>query len=134
LKESLPSLRGHDFSGELLQKGFYHSFELPDGTHVDGYNPVEYLRERWRLFDLPEDLNGRTLLDIGTWDGWFSFEAERHGARVTALDCVEIESFLELRKRLGSSVDYRILDFYELPQSGLGRFDYVLFLGVLYHL
>ena len=34
----------------------------------------------------------------------------------------------------GSKVDYRILDFYELPAAGLGKFDVVLFLGVLYHL
>ena len=31
-------------------------------------------------------------------------------------------------------MDYRILDFYELRDAGLGAFDYVLFLGILYHL
>jgi tRNA (mo5U34)-methyltransferase len=85
-------------------------------------------------FSLPEDLTGATLLDIGAWDGWFSFEAEKRGARVTAVDCVEIANFLRLHHRLGSCVEYRILDVYELPGAGLGRFDYVLFLGVLYHL
>jgi tRNA (mo5U34)-methyltransferase len=35
---------------------------------------------------LPE-LRGKSVLDIGAWDGFFSFEAERHGAaRVVALD------------------------------------------------
>ncbi len=33
-------------------------------------------------FGLPADLNGKTVLDIGAWDGYFSFEAERRGARL----------------------------------------------------
>ncbi len=33
------------------------------------------------------DLHGKSFLDIGTWDGWFAFTAERLGAsRVVALD------------------------------------------------
>jgi hypothetical protein len=51
------------------------------------------------------------VLDIGAWDGWFSFEAERHGAQTTAIDCVEIPTFLQVHRRLASKVDYRILDF-----------------------
>lgn len=126
--------RGRDFSQELADKGWYHSFELPDGTRYEGHNTLEILRERWSRFPVPADLKGRRVLDIGAWDGWFSFEAERRGAAVTAIDCVEIENFLHIHRALGSRVDYRILDFYDLPQAGLGRFDHVLFLGVLYHL
>ena len=131
---SQTSLRGTDFSQEVTQKGWYHSFELPSGERIDGYNSLEILRERWAQFRLPEDLSGARMLDIGAWDGWFSFEAERRGALVTSIDCVEIQNFVEMRKRLASKADYRILDFYELPSSGLAAFDYVLFLGVLYHL
>jgi hypothetical protein len=47
---------------------------------------------------------------------------------------VELPTFLQVHRRLGSKVDYRVLDFYELPEAGLGKFDVVLFLGVLYHL
>ncbi len=126
--------RGKDFSQALAEKGWYHSFELPDGAFIDGYMDLDWQRKRYALFPIPDDLRGKRLLDIGAWDGWFSFEAERHGAEVTAIDCVEIENFLDIRRRLSSKVDYRILDFYELPQSGLGKFDFVFFLGVLYHL
>ena len=63
-----------------------------------------------------------------------SFEAERHGAEVTSIDCVEVANFLEIQKRLGSRASYRILDFYELPEAGLGVFDVVFCLGILYHL
>lgn len=129
------SKRGSDFSTALeALGGWYHSFALPDGTAIEGYNSLAQLNKRYASYPLPPDLAGRTVLDIGAWDGWFTFEAERRGARVTAIDCVEIDNFLAIKERLGSRADYRILDFYELPQAGLGAFDYVFFLGVLYHL
>ncbi|MEO8596257.1 MAG: DUF1698 domain-containing protein [Candidatus Solibacter sp.] len=126
--------RGKDFSRELSEKGWYHSFELPDGTSIEGYNKVGWLHTRYDRFPIPGDLTGKRVLDIGAWDGWFSFEAERHGAAVTSIDCVELANFLEIRRRLGSQVDYLIHDFYELPEAGLGVFDYVFCLGILYHL
>ena len=126
--------RGKDFSQELAEKGWYHSFELPDGTRIEGYNKIDMLRTRYARFPIPADLTGKRVLDIGAWDGWFSFEAERHGAEVTAIDCVEVANFLEIQKKLASRVSYRILDFYELPEAGLGVFDFVFCLGILYHL
>jgi len=129
-----PSRRGRDFSEELYRKGWYHSFDLPDGTHIEGFNSLETLKQRWSRFPLPPVLTGKRLLDTGAWDGWFSFEAERRGAQVTAIDCVEVPHFLEIQRKLGSRVDYRVLDFYDLPEARLGVFDYVLFLGILYHL
>ncbi len=126
--------RGMDFSRELAEKGWYHSFELPDGTSIEGYNKVGWLRTRYGRFPIPDDLAGKRVLDIGAWDGWFSFEAERHGAAVTSIDCVKVSNFLEIQRRLASRVDYRIHDFYELPEAGLGTFDFVFCLGILYHL
>ncbi len=123
-----------DRSQEQAEKGFYHSFELPDGTLIEGVNPLPRLRERYARFPIPADLRGKRVLDIGAWDGWFTFEAERHGAAVTAIDCVEVAHFVELHRRMSSQATYRILEVYELPQAGLGTFDIVFFLGVLYHL
>jgi len=128
------SRRGKDFSKELAEKGWYHSFELPDGTSIEGYNKIGWLRTRYSRFPIPSDLTGRRVLDIGAWDGWFTFEAERHGAAVTSIDCIEVPNFLEIHRRLDSKADYRILDFYELPEAGLGVFDHVFCLGILYHL
>jgi tRNA (mo5U34)-methyltransferase len=129
-----PSRRGQDFSQELYRKGWYHSFLLPDGTHLEGIIPLDSLQWRWSRYPIPAVLKGKRVLDTGAWDGWFSFEAERRGAQVTAIDCVEVPNFLEIHRKLGSRVDYRVLDFYELPEAHLGTFDYVLFLGILYHL
>lgn len=112
----------------------YHTIELPDGRLLPGLQSVEHLRWRLGLFDLPEDLTGKRVLDIGAWDGWFSFECERRGAQVVAVDCVELDTFLEAKQLLGSKVEYLTLDVSELSARTLGRFDIVLFFGVLYHL
>ena len=123
----------NDFSADLARKGWYHSFELPDGTVIEGVMDLVWQRKRWERYPVPADLTGKRVLDIGAWDGWFSFEAERHGAEVTSVDCVEIPHYLHIHRTLGSKADYRNLDLYELPAAGLGKFDIVLCLGVLYH-
>ena len=119
---------------EFAASGWWHSFELPDGRRIEGVNPIEGLKRRLALFPIADDLTGKRVLDIGAWDGWFSFEMERRGAEVVAVDCVESQKFREIHRILGSKIDYRILDVYELTPERLGYFDIVLFLGVLYHL
>ena len=112
----------------------YHTIELPDGSVLPGLQTLEHLRWRLGLFGLPADLRGKRVLDIGAWDGWFSFECERRGAQVVAVDCVALNTFLEARELLQSQVEYLTLDVSELSAAKLGRFDIVLFFGVLYHL
>ena len=112
----------------------YHTIELPDGRILPGLQSADPLRWRLSLFGMAEDLRGKRVLDIGAWDGWFSFECERRGATVVAVDCVELDTFLEARALLGSNVEYLTLDVNELSASRLGQFDIVLFFGVLYHL
>ncbi len=112
----------------------YHTIELPDGSVLPGLQTVEHLRWRLSLFGLPDDLRGKRVLDIGAWDGWFSFECERRGAQVVAVDCVALNTFLEASELLNSKVEYLTLDVEELSAEKLGHFDIVLFFGVLYHL
>jgi SAM-dependent methyltransferase len=112
----------------------YHSIELPDGSILPGLQPVEHLRWRLDLFGLPDDLRGKRVLDVGAWDGWFSFECERRGGEVVAVDCIALDTFLEAKQLIGSKVEYLTLDVNELSARRLGHFDIVLFFGVLYHL
>ena len=74
------------------------------------------------------------MLDVGAWTGWCSFEMERRGADVVAMDCVELEEFRMAQRLLGSKVELRVLDVDELSPESVGLFDYVLFFGVFYHL
>ena len=75
-----------DWSGKRTEKGWWHSFKLPDGTLIDGVCSLSSLEERIAQFPIPNDLHGKRVLDIGAWDGWFAFEMERRGAEVLAID------------------------------------------------
>ena len=99
--------------------------------------------EKLAMLGLPRSLAGKTVLDVGAWDGFFSFEAERRGAsRVVAMDydCwLQAEGhpskagFELARRALGSSVEAVTIDVMDLSPERIGMFDVVLFLGVLYH-
>ncbi len=118
----------------LSKLGWYHSIELPDGSVIPGHQSLEQQRNRLRQFHIPEDLTGKRVLDIGAWDGWFSFEMERRGAQVMALDSAKNTRLLEARSLLGSRIEYHIGDICRVTSKDIGTFDIVLFLGVLYHL
>jgi tRNA (mo5U34)-methyltransferase len=118
----------------LDRDGFWHSFELPDGTEIRGANSLESQKLRLAAFPIPGDLTGLRALDIGTWDGWFAFELERRGAEVVAIDVIDNPRFRDLHRRFDSRVEYRQMDVYDLSPAALGQFDIVLFMGVLYHL
>lgn len=123
-----------DWHRRLSQTGWWHSFELPDGTAIVGVNSLDAQKTRIARFPIPVDLTGKRVLDIGAWDGWFTFEMERRGAEVVAIDRWDNPRFREMHAALGSRADYRQMNVYDLSPGKLGRFDIVLFLGVLYHL
>ncbi len=120
--------------------GWYHTIDLGKGVTTPGAD--NSLRKLNRI-SLPARLDGRTVLDIGAWDGFFSFEAERRGAsRVLATDSfvwsgqtwADKRGFDLAKKQLGSNVEERLIDVMELSPEAVGTFDVVLFLGVLYHM
>ena len=57
---------------------WWHKIDLGNGMITPG---IDESAERLRIMRMPDDLSGMTVLDIGAWDGFFSFEAERRGAR-----------------------------------------------------
>lgn len=77
------------------------------------------------------------VLDIGARDGFFSFECERRAAaEVVAIDYLTPEEtgFPIARELVGSQVELRQVNVYDLSPEEFGSFDLVLFLGVLYRL
>src|SRR5258708_3402667 len=123
---------------------WFHSIDLGQGVITRGIDDTQ--AARLAGLQLPTDLSGRSVLDSGAWDGFFSFEAERRGAaRVVAADYYSWhgqgwgtgrgKAGLELaREVLGSRVEDVDIDVMDLSPERLGTFDLVLFLGVLYHL
>ncbi len=120
---------------------WYHRIELPAGIVTPGINDSAYALS---TLHLPQSLAGKSVLDIGAWDGYYSFDAARRGAaRVLATDSFVWQGrwgqggFLLAREALGLEkvVEDRFIDVMELSPEALGgAFDVVLFLGVLYHL
>jgi tRNA (mo5U34)-methyltransferase len=90
---------------------------------------------RWGF---PESFEGKTLLDVGTYDGAFAFEAERRGAKVRAIDVEQNplnpqkagDTFRLAKELLGSNANYEHMDL--LDETG--QYDVVLCFGVLYHM
>ncbi len=65
---------------------WWHSIDFGQGIITNGVKTPEILRHELESLRLP-DLKGKSVLDIGAYDGFFSFAAERNGAqRVVALD------------------------------------------------
>ena len=120
--------------GELEAHGWWHSIDLGGGRVTPGAHRLDELRDNYARFGLPADLGGRRVLDIGCWDGFYSFEAERHGAAVVSVDCWRPPGFFIAHRELGSRAEFEELSVYEVTRERVGTFDIVLFLGVLYHL
>jgi tRNA (mo5U34)-methyltransferase len=101
----------------------------------------------YRIPALPEDFSDMSVLDIGTFDGFYAFLAEARGARrVVAVDNeqyrewissrwgVELEGgegFAAIRALLDSAVDYRHLDAFDLDELA-ETFDLILCFGILH--
>jgi tRNA (mo5U34)-methyltransferase len=65
---------------------WFHSIDVGEGVVTPGQKSADVLRGELDSLDLPP-LAGKSVLDIGAWDGYFSFAAEERGAaRVVALD------------------------------------------------
>jgi tRNA (mo5U34)-methyltransferase len=63
---------------------WWHSIDLGDGVVTPGHKTPDVLARELEALRLP-NLRGRSVLDIGGWDGFFAFEAERRGARRVAV-------------------------------------------------
>ena len=112
---------------------WYHRIELRPGIVTPGINDTSEVLGR---IDLPHGCSGLRALDIGARDGYFSFELERRGAEVVAIDSIDPAQtgFPVAAELLGSAVEFRVANLYDLDPAEHGTFDVVLFLGVLYHL
>jgi len=167
--ESSRSTAGDPGSDPII---WFHSIDLGNGEVTPGAKSTDTLAMETQRLNLPESIEGAHVLDIGAWDGYFSFEMERRGAAsVTALDdyawSTDRPRYLEYkasvaagealrppdesgawdpvnlpgragfdkaRAALNSQVRPMVGDIMTMDLDRLGQFDFVLFLGVLYHL
>jgi len=136
------ALQSMDLQSRVAEFPWHHSIDLGDGVITPGGKSLAICNaEACLIFDRI-DLRGRAVLDIGAWNGAFSFEAKRRGAaRVLATDSYcwshphlrGRETFEIARSALGAEVDTREIDVADLSSEAVGEFDIVLYLGVFYH-
>ena len=129
---------------------WYHSMELAPGVVTEG----EFdLRDLVGRYGVPEDLSGKRVIDIATFNGFWAFEFERRGAEVVALDLASAEEidWPALRPRhvsetplsegfhlahsiYGSSVTRLERSVYDVGPEDAGTFDFVFCGSMLIHL
>lgn len=119
---------------------WFHTIDFGHGIITQG---VDDSPGKMKTLDLPRDLRGMTVLDIGAWDGFFSFETERRGAsRILATDYFcwngpgwgTKDGFELARRVFHSKVEDMDIDVMDISPEKVGMFDLVLFLGILYHM
>ena len=124
---------------------WFHTFSLDGSKEL--YTHGVARDHRYRIPALPKDFAGMSVLDVGTFDGFYAFLAEGRGARrVVAVDNeqyrewvssrwgVELEGgegFAAIRELLDSEVDYRRLDAFDLDELA-ETFDLILCFGILH--
>jgi len=129
LLEELPSL-GH----------WHHAIDLGEGIFTNQEKIAAYNPEtRWKLIEpyIPKDLTGKTVLDLGCNSGYFSVQMKKRGAsRVVAVDTFvgAIKQTKFLAKWFGVDLEVVQEDAHVYCLTTEERFDYVLYLGLFYHL
>lgn len=136
---------------------WYHSIDVLDGASTRGWFDL-----RHAIGDMPfPDVRGKRCLDIGTWDGFYAFELERRGAsEVVAIDIPDLThldyppavradpgfdaggpsgqaraaGFRLVHDLLGSGVEWRAGNIYDLDPDEVGTFDVVVVGSLLVHL
>jgi 2-polyprenyl-3-methyl-5-hydroxy-6-metoxy-1,4-benzoquinol methylase len=107
----------------------YQRVELPHGLATPGRDRMPTAR---RIY--PQNLSGKSVLDVGSYLGFFCFEALRRGAERAVGFEADAESVRKARRLadcLGLHPEFihGDVEYDALP----GRFDYVICLNVLHH-
>jgi tRNA (mo5U34)-methyltransferase len=117
---------------------WFHNLDLKGVSTAPSHFLGDYPQVKWRRFAgvIPDNLQGKTVLDIGCNAGFYAMEMKRRGAdRVLGLDTDE-EYLAQARFAAdvsGLKIEFRKMSAYDVGQLG-EKFDLVIFMGVLYHL
>jgi tRNA (mo5U34)-methyltransferase len=121
--------------------GWYQNIQLRDGistkTRRIWGEDIDHPRRRWGYLEaaIPNDLAGMSVLDVGCNAGFTSFQAADRGATdVVGIDLKEgyIDQARFCAEVRGQDVDFRVGSVYDVGQLGR-QFDFVMFIGLLYH-
>jgi tRNA (mo5U34)-methyltransferase len=115
---------------------WHHTIDLGHGIVTPGQDNSP---KKLKRLEFPESFKGKSVLDIGSWDGFFAFEAERRGAdKVLAtdsfiwrggVDWADKSGFNLAKRVLNSKVDEKEVDILDISPENVGMHDVVFFSG-----
>ena len=117
---------------------WFHNLSLRGVQTAPDHFLGDFPNVKWRSFasEIPADLTGKSVLDIGCNGGFYTMEMKRRGAdRVLGID-FDADYLAQARFAAeveGLDVEFRQMSVYDVAALG-ERFDVVFFIGVLYHL
>jgi tRNA (mo5U34)-methyltransferase len=127
---------------EICSSPWWHSIDLGNGLITPGGNSLESLTAMANVI-FSESVEGKSVIDIGCWDGFFSIEAARRGA-TSVLATDDYVWRMEFTKRRNAEIAARLaapsvvkvkqIDVFDISHETVGMHDVVLFFGVLYHM
>jgi tRNA (mo5U34)-methyltransferase len=117
---------------------WFHNIEIGGVWTAPNHFLGNYPAVKWKGFAdaIPQDLTGKTVLDIGCNGGFYSLEMKKRGAsRVLGIDFddVYLAQARFAAQMTGCDIEFRKLSVYDVGILQ-ERFDVVLFMGVFYHL
>ena len=117
---------------------WFHNLELDGIQTAPEHFLGDYPRFKFQRFQhvLPERMDGMSVLDIGCNAGFYACEMKRRGAEwVLAIDSDEryLKQGRLAAEILNLEIEFRQLSVYDVASIGR-RFDFVIFMGVFYHL
>jgi tRNA (mo5U34)-methyltransferase len=136
MNESLTQDQIRQRVAELGQ--WFHNLDLGGVKTAPDHFLGDYPDVKWQRFAaaLPQDLTGKSVLDVGCNAGFYSIQMKRRGAeRVVGIDTDEqyLNQARFAAKVSGAEIEFRNLSVYRVHELH-ELFDLVLFMGVLYHL
>jgi len=110
--------------------GRYHKIRFPDGSQLDG---VFDMSKCIQYYNIPDNLSGKKVLEVGTADGYFATELYKRGAsKVVAIDFNTSQFHHAINKLMNTNVEFMSKDLFELDEN-FGKFDLVFCSQVLQH-
>jgi len=134
-----PTLTREETARRVRELGdWFQNIDLHGIPSAPNHFLGDYPAVKWQRFAhaVPDDLTGKSVLDIGCNAGFYSIEMKRRGAdRVLGIDTepMYLAQGRFAAEVLGMQIEFRELSLYDLAQLR-EQFDLVIFMGVLYHL
>ena len=117
---------------------WFHNLDIQGVKTAPDHFLGDYPNFKWQGFRhiIPEDLEGRSVLDVGCNAGFYTLEMKRRNAgRVVGIDSDPryLRQARFAAEHSGLDVEFQQMSVYDIGKLN-EKFDLVVFMGVLYHL